>query len=232
MISNRHIAAGVAAIMPMLAWSGGAEPGRDGTPGPRGFVRMVNAVTAGSGALEFMIDGEPVRSEGYQPGNVTGGIALKPAAYKVEFRRNGVTAGETLVNVVANQTLVLIPYAESVPATGHDAAHWTMRILRLKQHAADDKRTATFVSVAREPELKVELRQSNGQWEPVHVRRLGVARAAIRQARGYVHVRCKELELAPISVAATGNFVSVLYEDAGGVLRSAVYQDYQYQGPD
>ena len=232
MISN-----GKLSTLAMIAWqcvvlSGGVAQGQDAQRGPFGFIRLLNAVSIGTGKLEFFIDGKSVRPDGYQLGNITGGIALKPSTYKVEFRRDGVKDGETRVIVAANDTTILIPFAEQLPVSEGQPGRWEIWILRLKQHAAEDQRTATFVSVSREPELKVEIRQSDGKWHPVLVKRLGIARADIRQARGYLSVRCKQQELSAVSVGAAGNFVSVLYEDENGILRSKTFQDYKYLSTD
>ena len=202
--------------------------GQESKSAPVGFVRMLNAVSAGTGKLEFTLDGKAVRPAGYQLGNVTGGIALKPADYKVVFRREGVKEGETRVQVKVGDTIILIPFAEEIPATDHQPARWQIRILKLKQHESEDKPTASFVSVSSEPELKVEIRQADGKWEPVFVKRLGIARAEIQQSRGYMSVRCKGRDLSAVSVGAAGNFVSVLYDDENGVLRSKTFQDYKY----
>jgi hypothetical protein len=199
---------------------------------PCGFIRMVDAVSVGTGKLGFLIDGKSVREGGYELGNVTGGIALASGVHKVVFRRDGLKDGETQVVVVAQETTILIPFAEEKPGDDGQQAHWEIRILRLKQHEVEDKRTATFVSVSRESELAVEIRQSDGKWEPVGVKRLGLARANIKQTRGYLSVRCKAQALSAISVGATGNFVSVLYEDEMGVLRSKTFQDYKYLSAD
>ena len=134
--------------------------------------------------------------------------------------------------MVANETTTLVPFAEQVPATEHEAAHWAIRILRLKPHPPVESRTASFVSVARQPALTVAIRQANGKWESLEVKRLATARAPIRQARGYLPVRCNGQPLSAISVAATGNFVAVLYDDSNGTIRSATYQDYQYRSAD
>jgi hypothetical protein len=202
--------------------------GQDSKREPIGFVRMLNAVAIGTGKLEFTLDGKAVRPAGYQLGNVTGGIALKPANYKVVFRREGVKEGETQVQVKVGDTTILIPFAEEIPATDNQPARWQIRILKLKQHESEDKPTASFVSVSSESELKVEIRQADGKWEPVFVKRLGIARAEIKQSRGYLSVRCKGQDLSAVSVGAAGNFVSVLYEDDKGVLRSKAFQDYKY----
>jgi hypothetical protein len=232
MISNHQI---VALGVVLIAWFGApfeSAQAEDSASGPVGFVRLLHAVSAGTGKLELLIDGKSVRSDGYQLGNLTGGIALKAASYKLVFRREGVTEGMTKVNVKANDTTILIPFAEHIPATDKKPERWDIRILRLKQHESDDKRTASFVSVSREPELKVEMRQVDGTWEAVFVERLKVARTTIQQARGYLSVRCMGRELSSVSVGAAGNFVSVLYEDEKGELRSKTFQDYKYLSAD
>lgn len=220
------------AVVPWLALSGATAYGQQADRGPFGFIRLLDAVSAGTGKLEFMIDGKAVRPDGYQLGNVTGGIALKPGSYKVLFRREGVKEGLTQVKVVANDTTILIPFAEQGAPKDGEPARWELRILKLKQYATEEKRTASFVSVSREAELKVEIRQASGKWQPVQVNRLGIARADIQQARGYLPVRCNNQPLSAISVAAAGNFVAVLYEDEKGILRSQNFQDYKYLSPD
>ena len=194
MISRRSLAAVILAVVPWLVMSGEGVRAQDSKHGPLGFIRLLDAVSIGTGKLEFLIDGASVRPDGYQLGNVTGGIALKPKTYKVVFRRDGVIDGETQVTVAANDTTILIPFAEQMPASDDKPGRWLIRILRLKQHEQENKRTASFVSVSRESELKVEIRQSNGKWEPVVVKRLGIARADIQQARGYMAVRCRQQE--------------------------------------
>ncbi len=232
MISKHRIAALGVVLISWIAMPFGSAQVEDSASGSVGFVRLLHAVSAGTGKLEFLIDGKSVRPDGYQLGNLTGGIALKPASYKLVFRREGVTEGMTKVSVKANDTTILIPFAEHIPATDKKPERWDIRILRLKQHESDDKRTASFVSVSREPELKVEMRQIDGVWEAVFVERLKVARADIKQARGYLSVRCMGRELSSVSVGAAGNFVSVLYEDEKGELRSKTFQDYKYLSAD
>jgi hypothetical protein len=228
MNSNKKLAVIWIVFISGFAGLAGYSQGVDSGHESFGFVRLLNAVGVGAGKLDFMIDGKSIRPSGYQLGNVTGGIALKPGTHKVVVRRDGVGEGSAQIQVTANDTCVLIPFAEQVPATDKQPVHWDIRILRLKQHESEDKRTASFVSVSREPELKVEVRQADGTWVSVYVKRLSVARTEIQQARGYMTVRCNGRELSPLSVAAAGNFVSVLYEDENGVLQSKAFQDYKY----
>ncbi|MCX6865978.1 MAG: hypothetical protein NTV46_07115 [Verrucomicrobia bacterium] len=225
MISNRQLSALLLVVLSSVVLPGGVAQGQNAQRAPCGFIRLLNAVSIGTGKLEFFIDGKSVRPDGYQLGNITGGIALKPDTYKVEFRRDGVKDGETRVIVAANDTTILIPFAEQLPVCEGQPVRWEIRILRLKQHAAENQRTATFVSVSRDPELKVEIRQSDGKWHPVLVKRLGIARADIRQARGYMSVRCKQQELSAVSVGAAG-------KDENGILRSKTFQDYKYLSTD
>jgi hypothetical protein len=232
MIFNQQIVMFAVVLISWLAAPLGSAQAEDSASGAVGFVRLIHAVSAGTGKLDFLIDGKSVRPEGYQLGNLTGGIALKPATYKLVFRREGVTEGMTKVHVKANDTTILIPFAEHIPATDKKPERWDIRILRLKQHESEDKRTASFVSVSREPELKVEMRQVDGTWEAVFVERLKIARTTIQQARGYLSVRCNGRELSSVSVGAAGNFVSILYEDEKGMLRSKTFQDYKYLSAD
>jgi hypothetical protein len=197
-----------------------------------GFVRLLNAVSAGTGNLTFLIDGAAVNETGYKLGGVTGGIALKPAGYRVAFRKEGVKEGETSIRVAADDTTILIPFAEQVPATDDEPAHWAIRILRLKQHAVEDARVASFVSVSRQPEITIEVRQSDRKWEAVMIKRLGIARIPIKQSKGYMPVKSGDLVLSAISVGGSGNYVSVLYDDENGNLKSRTFQDYKYLSAD
>ena len=232
MISKRMLAALIVGGIPWWVLSAGAVPAPESTRGPFGFIRLVDAVSIGTGKLECLINGQAVRPEGYQLGNVTGGIALQPAAYRLAFHRQGIKSGETQVLVAANDTTILIPFAEQVPATATEPARWEIRILKLKQHQEEDHRTATLVSVSHQPELQLEIRQADGKWQRVFVKRLGIARAAIKQTRGYLAVRCGPRKLSAVSVGPAGNFVTVLYDDENGLLRSTNFQDYKYLSPE
>ena len=200
----------------------------DATLGPRGFVRLVNAVAIGTGKMDMLIDGGKVRDEGYKFGDVTGGIPKNPGAYKVSFRRDGVKSGETKVVLEKNETTTVIPFAELVPATPDKEAYWQIRILRLKQQEEKETRTATIVNLTREPELKVEVRQQDGKWDSLTVKRLGLERAVIQQSMGYVPLRCGGKDLKPLSIGTSGNFVAVVYEDETGAILSQNFQDYKY----
>lgn len=211
-----------AAVIPLVAQK------NDAAVGPRGFVRLLDAVACGSGKLDFLIDGRKVREEGYEIGDVTGGIARKPGNYKVTFRREGVEEGETKISLGKNETTTLIPFAEWVPATPAKVAYWKIRILKLKQLEEKEQRTATVVNVTKEPELKIEIRRKDKTWDSRFVKRLGLERFEILQKTGYVPLRAGNNNLKPLSVGTSGNFVAVVYQDSEGVIRSQNFQDYKY----
>lgn len=200
----------------------------DPTAGPRGFIRLMNAVGVGSGKLEFRIDGVKVRDEGYEFGDVTGGIPRKPSSYKINIRRNGVEAGETRLDVARNETTTLIPFAEFVAATEKKAAHWVIRILKLKQSESPGKSTATVINLTRKPELMVKIQQPDESWITLSVKRLTLERTPLRQRSGYVSMQTEGGDLKPLSVGTSGNFVSVVYEDDKGAICSRNFQDLKY----
>ncbi|MCX6877966.1 MAG: hypothetical protein NTW21_29745 [Verrucomicrobia bacterium] len=197
-----------------------------------GFVRIVNALAQGQDRLQLLIDGEVMNADGYQLGDVTGGIGLTPGAHQITLKRVGVRDGVTRIALVADNTVTLIPFAERVPASDDQAAHWAMRILRLKQLDPETKRTATFVSVSQTPEHEVEIRAPNGKWTKVFVKRLTLARTPIHYPEGYVPLRCKSGKLPSIPVGEPGNYVVVLYDDAEGKLQALNLQDYKYLSAD
>jgi hypothetical protein len=196
--------------------------------GPRGFIRLLNAVAVGEGKLEFLIDGRHVREEGYVLGDVTGGIPRRPGSYSMKFRREGIVDGETRLVVVKDETVTLIPFAEFVPATEKKPAHWIIRILRLRQSGDREKNTATFVNLTRKPEIMVRIQQPDESWNRLSVKRLGMERTSIQQRAGYVPIQTDGGDLKPLSVGTSGNFVSVIYEDSEGVIRSQNFQDLKY----
>jgi hypothetical protein len=188
----------------------------------------MNAVGVGDGKLDFLINGNPVRPQGYELGDVTGGIPRAPTSYRFSFRRNGVEPGETTVDIVKNETTTLIPFAEFVPATDKKEAHWIIRILRLKQSDSREKAAATLVNLTRQPELKVHVRVADESWVTLHVPRLHIARTPLEQRTGYIDLKTDDMALDPLSIASTGNYVAVIYENSKGEVRSQNFHDLKY----
>ncbi|MCF7733445.1 MAG: hypothetical protein K9N23_17275 [Akkermansiaceae bacterium] len=193
-----------------------------------GFVRLVNAVAQRKNGVEWLIDGESMNPDGYQLGDVTGGIGLSPGSHQITVKREGVEQGSTRIQVVVDDTTTLIPFAEKVPATDEKPAYWTIRILRLRQMKPETERTATFVSVSQTPQHEVEIRDPQGNWTRVAVKRLATVRTPIKYPEGYVPLRSKEGKLPPIPVGGPGNYVVVLYDARDGTTKALNLQDYKF----
>lgn len=205
------------------------------TPPPAaktGFVRFVHAVAPGTGGLTVKVDGTNLNPDGYSLGDVTGGVPLKPGSHEVTIRREGTKEGTTRVNVAVNETTILIPFAERVPASDTEPAHWAIRVLRLKQLEPESERSATFVSVSGTPEIKVDMRDPEGNWSPVYVKRLAIAQAPIKYPRGYVPIKFGDIKLESIPVGEIGNYVVLLYDDEEGKTKALNFRDYKFLSAD
>ncbi len=201
-------------------------------PAPTCFIRIANAVAPGTGNVNVSIDGEDVYPSGYKFGAVTGGIGLPPGSHVVTIRREGVKVGSTKVSLEKDQTVTLISFAERVPATDQEEAHFALRIMRLKQKEVQGGRSASFVSVSVQPELLVELRAPSGSWAKVSVKRLTVNEMPILYPEGYAPVRVNEQGMAPIPIGGDGNYVVVLYDTPEGKVESLYFRDFKFLSAD
>lgn len=229
-----RMAAGARRLIPAIVFAISAQwiSAQDKETPPTGFIRIANAIAPGTGNVKVLIDGRDVYAPGYKFGAVTGGVGLPPGGHSVTIRREGVEEGTTKVSIDKNQTVTLIPYAERVPATDQEKAHFEIRILRLKQKEIQDGRGASFVSVSSQPEIVAEIRDPSGQWSKVHVKRLSIGEAVIRYPEGYVPIRVNRKDMQPIPISDRGNYVVVLYDDAEGNLKSLNFRDFKYLSAD
>ena len=209
-----------------------ASAGKDPTVVPMAFIRVVDAIAKGSGPLNVFFDGEDMRPKGYQLGDATGGIGLKPGTHKVKFVREGVVEGMTTVILEKDQTVTLIPFAELVPATDQKPAHFRVQILRLKQKSVDSGRVVTFVSVSARPELKAELMNDDGTWVGAFVKRLAIAEVGMKSSQAFVPVKLNGNMTNPIPMGGVGNYVMVLYDDADSKVQSLYFRDFRYFSAD
>jgi hypothetical protein len=197
-----------------------------------GFIRLANALAQGTGNVTLEVDGTNVSPSGYKMGDVTGGIRLKPGTHNVKISRDGVKEGTTKVIVALDDTTILIPFAEKVPASDTQPAHWEVRILRLKQQQVETGLSGTFVSVSQNPEIRVDLRDPKGNWTPVFVKRLATTQAPLLYPRGYVPLKSGGISLDPIPVSENGNYVVLLYDDEAGKLRTLNFRDVKFLSAD
>jgi hypothetical protein len=199
---------------------------------PSGFIRLVNGVSGGEGNVKLEIDGQDMRPKGYKLGDATGGIGLRPGARKVTIRKTGVKEGSTTIQLEKDQTVTVIPYAEKIPASDQEPGHLAIRILRLKQRSVDKGRTATFVSVSANPELKVELQGDDGKWTTVFVKRLSIGETPLTFSVGYAPTKVNGKVIKPIPIGGPGNYVIVLYDDPEGNVQSIYFRDFKFLSAD
>ena len=199
---------------------------------PTGFIRLVNGVAGGEGNVKLEIDGQDMRPKGYKLGDATGGIGLRPGARKLTIRKTGVKEGSTTIQLDKDQTVTVIPYAEKIPATDQEPGHLAIRILRLKQRSVDEGRTATFVSVSANPELKVELQGDDGSWATVFVKRLSIGETPLTYSVGYAPTKVNGKAIKPIPIGGPGNYVIVLYDDPEGNVQSIYFRDFKFLSAD
>jgi len=82
--------------------------------------------------------------------------------------------------------------------------------------------------LTRKEEVNIQIQRPDETWIPLSVKRLDLQRVPILQRAGYVPLKTEAGDLKPLSVGTSGNFVSVLYEDAERVIRSQNFQDLKY----
>lgn len=201
-------------------------------PVPTCFIRIANAVAPGTANVNVLINGKDAYPSGYKLGAVTGGIGLPPGSHTVTIRREGVKEGTTKISLEKDQTVTLIPFAERVPATDQEPAHFVIRILRLKQKEVQGGRSASFVSVSGQPELLVEMRAPSGSWAKVPVKRLAIGETPILYPEGYAPVRVNGKEMESIPIGEPGNYVAVLYDDAEGNIKAVNFRDFKFLSAD
>lgn len=216
----------------VLAFSGIFTAAGQEEPKKAGFIRLVNAVSPGTGPLQLFIDGKNMSPDGYVLGDVTGGIGLPPGSHEVKMKREGTEEGSTKVNVVHGETTIVIPFAERVPASDEKPAYWALRILRLKQKEVEKGRSATFISVSGQPELQVELKEPAGDWTKVFVKRLSTAQAVLNYPEGYAPLRTRQGDIDAIPIGSEGNYVVVLYDDENSKIRAVNFKDQKYLSAD
>ncbi len=204
------------------------SPGQDPVKEKQGFIRMVNLLVTGKGKVNLWIDGKNIFPDGYDFSDITGGIGLKAGGHTVTVKRDGLSDGTTKINLSADETTTIIPFAERIPATDEEPAHWGIRILRLKQKEESHGRTATFVSVSSTEELKVELGIPGGTWDTVFVKRLETKVRPIKFPESYAPIRISGKNVSSIPIDEIGNYVVVIYDDPTGEIKSLNFHDLRY----
>jgi hypothetical protein len=212
----------LAAAAPVTAQSG-ARP-------EIGFVRIVNAVSPGTGNADFLIDGSSIFSDGYALGQTTGGYAVKAGTLAIGVRKTGVEPGSTQLRLGIGETVTVIAFAERLPEKKEDEPpRWVIRLLRLKQQGLERGYGVSMISVCRAEDTPVDL-VIEGSERPTRIfaKRMKITTTEIRGGRAEMMVRSGDRLLTHISPDTPGNYVVILYENADGELQALSYFDARY----
>ena len=220
-ISNILIAL-LALALPLLAQGGGRPE--------VGFIRIVNAVSPGTGNASFLIDGRNLYADGYTLGQTTGGYGVKAGDLKVEVRKQGVESGSTTVRLAAGETVTVIAFAERVPPKKEDdPPAWAVKLLRLKQQDVERGFGVSLVSVCRAEETAVDLVvEGRERPERAFAKRLGITKVELGRIRSEIAIRMGEKTIGNISPDSPGNYVVILYENAEEQVEALSYYDPKF----
>ena len=195
-----------------------------------GFVRIIHAVAAGSGKARFSVDGDDLFPKGYDLGQATGGIGLAAGSHEITISRSGAKPGTSRIQLQSGETITLIGFSEPIPKSTPTAQQtWKIRLLRLRQSSPESGYQLSLVSVCPEPETVVQTEiagkssRRQARVEPFHITTQPLGRS-----RAEVFVRSGPELLTTVSPDSPGNYVVVLYRDAGGQLRALSFFDPKF----
>jgi hypothetical protein len=195
-----------------------------------GFVRIVNAVSPGTGNASFLIDGRSLYADGYALGQTTGGYGVKAGSIDIEVRKTGVEPGSTRISLGIGETLTVIAFAERLPAKKpDDPPKWGVKLLRLKQQEVERGYGVSLISVCKPEEIPLKL-TVEGRDAPVRAfaKRLAISKVEMGGKRGEIMVSHEDRVLANISPDSPGNYVVILYENAEGIIEALSYYDPKF----
>ena len=195
-----------------------------------GFIRVVNAVAAGTGNATFLVDGRNLYPDGYKLGQDTGGYGVKSGSIEIKVRKEGVESGSTRINLGIGETITVIAFAEKIPPRNEDdPPRWEVKLLRLKQQDPERGYGFSFVSVCNQEEMRVVV-TIEGRETPkiVFARRLAITKLEVGPRQIEAGVSIGERKLTHISTDSPGNYVIILYEDADGAVAALSFYDPKF----
>ncbi|MGA0846013.1 MAG: hypothetical protein ACO3RV_05680 [Luteolibacter sp.] len=195
-----------------------------------GFVRIVNAVAAGTGKATFHVNGRNLYADGYDLGQTTGGYGVKAGNLEIEVRKEGVESGSTRVNLGNEETITIIAFAEPIPAEKpEDPPKWVIRLLRLKQRQVESGYGVSMVSVCNTPESIIEIGvEGEEKAQRQIVKRLKVSSISLGGNRGEIAIRQENEVIGNISPDSPGNYVVILYQTPEGKTRALTFYDPKF----
>ena len=196
------------------------------------FIRIVNAISPGTGNAKFLIDGKDLFADGYQIGQTTGGYGVAVGTRTIEVRKEGLEKGSTQHKLAVGETITLIAFAEKIPPLKpEDPPKWRIKLLRLKQKDVQKGFNLTLVSVSQTEEVALQLNvRASRKQENASVSRLSVTTVDIGKSRSEVMVKYHDKALTTVSPDSRGNYVVVVYDNAEGQLEAINFYDPKIRG--
>lgn len=197
---------------------------------PVGFLRIVNAISPGTGKAAFLIDKKNLYADGYDLGQTTGGYGVKAGSKTIEVRKEGLETGTTRIDLEAGETMTLIAFAERLPVADPNAPpKWAIKLLRLKQQEVERGYGLSIVSLCKEDETAVELAVTGkGKVQKAAAKRLAISKVDLGSMRGEIMVKVGEKILTTVSPDSPGNYVVILYQNAEGETAALYYFDPKF----
>lgn len=195
-----------------------------------GFIRIVNAISPGTGNASFLVDGRDLYKDGYALGQTTGGYGVKAGNLEIEVRKEGVASGNTRISLGTGETMTVIAFAERVPPkNADDPPKWAIKLLRLKQQDVERGYGLSLISVCQPEETAVNLTvEGRERVEKAIARRLKISKVELGTKRGEILVALGDKTIANVSPDSPGNYVVILYENAEGQIEALSYYDPRF----
>jgi hypothetical protein len=195
-----------------------------------GFLRIVNAISAGTGKAAFSINGRDLYAGGYAIGQSSGDYGIKSGDHVITVRKTGVETGRTNIKLGAGETITVIAYAERLPQKNlADPPQSAVRLLRLKQQDEAKGFWLSLISVCKPEETSVDLLLLEmNEKRKAFSKRLAVTKMNLGKNRGEIFVQSAERILSTLSPDSPGNHVVVLYENDQGTTEAMSFYDSKF----
>lgn len=192
-----------------------------------GFVRIVNAVAAGTGKAAFSINGRDLYAGGYALGQTTGEYGIKAGEHVITVRKTGVETGRVKVRLTAGETITVIAHSERLPVKNlADPPKWVVRLLCLKQQDEAKGFALSLIPVCKQEETAVDLLVlDSGAVRKEAAKRLAVSMVDFGRLRSEIFLRMNDHVLATVAPDAPGNYVVILYDNQDGGIEAMSFYD-------
>ena len=196
-------------------------------PADVGFLRIIHAVSHGTGNASIFLNDRNVHPDGYALGQDTGGYGVKAGDMRIAVRREGTVTGTTRIHLKAGETTTIIAYADHSPTLEDgNVPQWKIKFLRLSPQSLENGHRLSFISVCQCETTPIQLSiEGLPNTRTVDAKRLSVTRFDTGRTATGITVLMGNRKLTHISTDSPGNHVVILYEDADGQTQAMSFHD-------